>query len=420
MDARGSRSSLAIARVDARGYQWANRGTAELKTFSDAATESTESSGTGAGGTPATRTGAANAGAILTIDLGAIRENYRRLAARVGGATRCAGVVKADAYGLGAAEVAPALAREGCRTFFVAHVEEGLVLRGFLGAGPDIYVLNGLPPGAEPDCAARNLAPVVNSLEQLTAWRRLAARRGTKLPAALQIDSGMARLGMSPREVNVASSDPGTLDGIELRLVMSHLACADEPASPANEAQRLTFERLAAMFPTAPWSLANSSAIFLGTAYHFDLARPGAALYGINPTPGKPNPMRPVVRLAARVIQTRELPGGTGVGYGHIHRTEGPMRAATISLGYADGWPRHAAAGAFYKGVRLPFAGRVSMDSIILDISALPSGALAAGDLVELIGEHQAVDDAARLAGTIGYEILTGLGHRFHRRYLDD
>ncbi|MGO4834741.1 alanine racemase, partial [Rhizobiaceae sp. 2RAB30] len=252
------------------------------------------------------------------------------------------------------------------------------------------------------------------------AWRRLAAQSGTTLPAALEGDSGMARLGMAPDEVEAVSADPDALAGIELRLVMSHLACADEPASPANAAQRVAFERLAAMLPAAPLSLANSSAVFLDAGYHFDLGRPGAALYGINPTPGKPNPMRPVVRLAAKVIQTRDLPGGAGVGYGHIYRTEAPMRAATISLGYADGWPRHAAACAFYKGIRLPFAGRVSMDSIILDISALPPGTLASGDLVELIGDNQGIDDAARLAGTIGYEILTGFGHRFHRRYLNE
>jgi alanine racemase len=359
---------------------------------------------------------AAGAGAILTIDLNAIRENYRRLAARLGGAKRCAGVVKADAYGLGAAEVAPALAQEGCSSFFVAHVEEGMTLRGVLGPAPAIFILNGLPPGAEPDCSVHGLVPVLNSLEQLKAWRRMAVQSGRRLPAALQVDSGMSRLGMAPAEVEAVSRNPEALAGIELELVMSHLACADEPDNPANAAQRAAFERLAAMLPPAPHSLANSSGIFLG----YDLARPGAALYGINPTPGQPNPMRPVVRLAAKVIQTRDLPDGVGVGYGHIFRTAGAMRAATISLGYADGWPRHAVAGAFFKGVRLPFAGRVSMDSIILDISALPPDALATGDLVDLIDDNQAVDDVARLAGTIGYEILTGLGHRFHRRYVDN
>jgi alanine racemase len=200
---------------------------------------------------------------------------------------------------------------------------------------------------------------------------------------------------------------------------MSHLACADDPEHPANERQWLVFERLRKMLPEAPASLANSSSIFLGSAFHFDLARPGAALYGINPTPGEPNPMLPVVRLQAKVVQTRRLEKGAGVGYGHTFHATGPLSAATISLGYADGWHRRAASAAWFEGVRLPFLGRVSMDSIILDISALPAGRLAEGDLVELLGPSQSVDDAAGHAGTIGYEILTSLGPRFHRRYVN-
>ena len=357
------------------------------------------------------------AGAILTIDLGAIRENYRRLKAKLG-KVKCSAVVKADAYGLGAADVAPALAREGCDTFFVAHVGEGIALREVLGQATTIYILNGSPPGAEADCVAHGLAPVINSLQQLTAWRRAAAASGGKLPAALQVDSGMARLGMAPAEVELVAADPRALEGISVDLVMSHLACADEPDNPANALQRRNFEALRAKLPKAAASFANSSGIFLGNDYHYDMARPGVALYGVNPTPGRPNPMLPVVRLAAKVIQTRELPADTGVGYGHTFRTTEPLALATISAGYADGWHRSAAGAAFFKDVRLPFAGRVSMDSIILDISALPSGSLKAGDLVELIGENQTVDDVATIAGTIGYEVLTGLGRRFHRKYV--
>ncbi|MFU0507727.1 alanine racemase [Pseudaminobacter sp. NGMCC 1.201702] len=360
--------------------------------------------------------GLAEAGAVLTIDLEAVRDNYRLLKARLGKA-RCAGVVKADAYGLGAAEVATALAADGCDTFFVAHVGEGLALRDVLGSGPDIYVLNGTPPGAEGACVAAGLITVVNSLEQLAAWRAAANAIGRKLPAALQVDSGMSRLGMAPEEVEQLATDASLLEGVEVKLVMSHLACADEPAHPANAAQKKAFDLLRALLPAAPASLANSSGIFLGEDYHYDLVRPGAALYGINPTPGQPNPMRAVAHLAAKVIQTRTLTGGAGVGYGHTFRTEGPLRAATISLGYADGWHRRAAAGAYFDGVRLPFIGRVSMDSIIIDISALPEGALAAGDLVEIIGPHQTLDVVAGHAGTIGYEVLTDLGHRFHRIY---
>lgn len=357
----------------------------------------------------------AAAGAILTIDLGAIRENYRRLKARLAG-VRCAGVLKADGYGLGAAQVASALMKEGCDIFFVALLGEGIGLREALGPGHDIFVLNGLPPGSEPEALAAGLHPVVNSVAQLKAWREAARATGRKLAAAIQVDSGMSRLGMPPAEVEALAKD--AFDGIDIRFVMSHLACADEPRNPANEAQRLAFERLRGMLPKAPASLANSSGIFLGAPYHYDLARPGAALYGINPTPGEANPMLPVVRLRAKVAQTRSVEDGAGIGYGHTHHARGPLSLATISLGYADGWHRRAASAAWFEGVRLPFVGRVSMDSIILDISALPAGRLGEGDLVELIGPSQSVDDAAAHAGTIGYEVLTSLGARFHRRYV--
>ncbi len=354
------------------------------------------------------------AGAVLTIDLGAIRENYRLLKERLEGA-RCAAVVKADGYGLGAAEVASALRKEGCDAFFVAQAAEGISLRRALGEGPGIFVLNGTHPGAEDACAAAGLTAVANSAAQLAAWQAAARRRGQRLPVAVQVDSGMSRLGMPQAEVE--STGPEAFDGLDLKLVMSHLACADEMGNPVNEMQRKAFEALRRMLPDAPASLANSSGIFLGRAFHYDLARPGAALYGVNPTPGQENPMRQTVRLAAKVIQMRSLEAGIGVGYGHSFRSTAELRMATIALGYADGWPRRAAAVAWHRGRKLPFAGRVSMDTIILDISALSPGELTPGDLVDLIGDRQTIDDIAELSGTIGYEILTGMGRRFHRRY---
>ncbi|QND68107.1 alanine racemase [Mesorhizobium loti] len=364
-----------------------------------------------------TATSEVAAGAILTIDLDAIRENYRRLKARLGD-VRCAGVLKADGYGVGASQVAAALLHEGCDIFFVALLGEGVALRRSIGPGPAIFVLNGIPPGAEPDAVAADLCAVINSVGQLAAWRAAARRAGRKLPAAVQVDSGMSRLGMAPTEVEAVAEDISAFDGIDVRYVMSHLACADEPEHPANERQRLAFERLRKMLPEAPASLTNSSGIFLGARFHYGLARPGAALYGINPTPDKPNPMLPVVRLQAKVAQTRSVEKGAGVGYGHTYHAQGPLSLATISFGYADGWQRRATSAAWFEGVRLPFLGRVSMDSIILDISALPPGKLREGDLVELLGPSQSVDDAAGHAGTIGYEILTSLGPRFHRRYV--
>jgi alanine racemase len=361
----------------------------------------------------------AGAGAVLSIDLGAVRANYRILSQKLGGKP-CAAAVKADAYGLGADEVAKALAREGCDAFFVADVNEGVSLRAALGVKPAIYLLNGLSRGSEQSCVEADLLPVLNSTEQVTLWRQHAARLGRKLPAALQVDSGMARLGMPPAEVEALAADARKFDGIELKLVVSHLACADEPEHPANRAQRAEFERLRALLPQAPASLANSSGIFLGRDYHYDLGRPGAALYGINPTPHLPNPMHRVVGLAARIIQLREIPAGAGIGYGHTFSAKQPMRLATIALGYADGWHRSAVAAAFHQGRRLPFVGRISMDSIILDVAEVPPGSLNSGDLVELIGQHQTVDDVARLAGTIGYEIIASFGQRFHRVYMDE
>ncbi|MGC4024521.1 MAG: alanine racemase [Mesorhizobium sp.] len=358
----------------------------------------------------------ARAGAILTIDLGAVRENYRRLKQQLG-SVPCAAVVKANGYGLGADRVAQALLKEGCKDFFVAHIGEGLSLRRAIGSTPAIYILNGLPPGSEQDAVEAGLTPVLNSLDQLAAWRATAHRSERKLPAVLQVDSGMSRLGMAPGDVDRLAQDPAAFDGLDVVLVMSHLACADEPEHVANEMQRKNFEVLRRKLPSAPASFANSSGIFLGAPYHFDLGRPGVALYGVNPVPGRENPMQPVVRLQAKIIQTREIPADIGIGYGHSALSSAPMRLATVSLGYADGWHRRAAGAAWHNGVRLPFVGRVSMDSIILDISEISPGSLRAGDLVELIGPSQSIDEVAGFAGTIAYEILTGLGDRFERKY---
>ena len=359
---------------------------------------------------------AERAGAILTIDLDAVVANWRLLCAGASGA-ECSAVVKADAYGLGAAQVAGALAKAGCRTFFVAHLEEGMALRAALGPRPRILVLNGTPQGTEGDFVAAGLIPVINTRGSLARWRDHATAMGARAPVALQIDSGMTRLGLSAAEIGAIAADPAAFDGFSVEMVLSHLACADDPQHPASQMQRAAFDRLRAMLPAAPASLGNSSGIFLGPAYHYDLVRPGAALYGINPTPGLANPMRAVAGLRARVLQLRDTEAEIGVGYGHAARTGRVSALATLSLGYADGWPRNASAAAFFGGRRLPFIGRVSMDSIIVDATDCGEPPRE-GDFVELICPEQTVDDIAAAAGTIGYEILTRLGHRFARRYL--
>lgn len=280
-------------------------------------------------------------------------------------------------------------------------------------------MLNGLPPGAEADCAGIGAVPVLNGRDQIDAWARLASRLGRRLPAAIQVDSGMSRLGLSPAELDAL--DAAALAGIAPDLVMSHLACADEPDHPANAAQLAAFAAARRLLPPAPASLANSSGVFLGAAYHFDLVRPGAALYGVNPAPGRANPMRPVVRLQGKVVQTREVGAGAGVGYGLSWTAPGPTRLATVSVGYADGYLRSLSGRgvAWLDGTALPLAGRVSMDTITLDVGAAPEGAIGPGTLIDLISPEHGVDAAAERAGTIGYEILTSLGARYARRYLD-
>jgi alanine racemase len=356
--------------------------------------------------------------AFLTIDLAALAENYRALVRRAGPAA-CAAVVKADAYGLGADRVAPVLAAAGCRHFFVAQVGEGVALRAILGPGAMIAVLNGASPGSEPACAAHDLVPVLNDPAQWDGWQGLARRLGRTLPAILQIDTGMARFGFAPGDLDALIARPDAFAGLDPRLVMSHLACAGEPGHPANAAQLSAFGAVRRRLPAVPASLSASSGLFLGPDYRFDLVRPGAALYGIAPQAQGPNPMRPVIGLRARVMQMRDVPAGTPVGYGHAAVVDRPSRLATVAIGYADGFFRSTAGGAAWcDGCRLPVVGRVSMDSLVLDATDVPPGRLGPGALVDLIGPERDVDAVAAAAGTIGYEVLTGLGHRFHRTYL--
>lgn len=364
-------------------------------------------------------TSAARAGAYLTVDLHAVRANYRTLRA-LGGGAACGAVLKADAYGLGMAPVAAALLREGCRTFFTAHLDEGIRLRELLPAGTTIYVMHGAMPGAARDCLAHDLVPVLNDPGQLVEWRALAAEMRQVLPAALQFDTGMARMGLAPADVERLRQDPAWLDGLRPQLIMSHLACADEAQHPLNARQRQRFDAARAMFPGVPASLANSSGVFLGPGFHHDLLRPGAALYGIHPQPGGGvNPLAQAVSLAARVVQLRSIDAGDIVGYGARYVAPGPRRIATIAIGYADGWLR-ALSGrshAWVDGQPVPFVGTVSMDSITLDVTGVPEERIAPGQSVDLLCAQQTVDDVAAQAGTIGYEVLTRLGSRFARRY---
>ncbi len=356
------------------------------------------------------------AGAVLTIDLDAIAANYRLLRDRLGGA-HCGGVVKANAYGLGMTRVAPTLARAGCAMFFVATLDEGVALRRVV-PDAEIVVLDGALPGTEAAFAEHRLTPALNDLGQIERWAGLARGRG-ELDAIVHVDTGMCRLGLPPYEVERLAAEPDRLDGLRLRLVMSHLACAEERDHPMNAAQLADFNVLRGKLPAAPASLANSSAIFLGADYHFDIARPGVALYGVNPTPGEANPMAEVVRLQGKIVQVRDVDSSQTVGYGASHRVVATGRIATVPVGYADGYPRSLSNQGFAAigDVRVPLVGRVSMDLITLDVSNLRPEQARPGTVVDLIGGACPIGEVAELAGTIGYEILTRLGPRNLRQY---
>ncbi len=370
----------------------------------------------------------AEAGGILTVDLDALAANWRSLARRAAGA-ECAAVVKADAYGTGAARAVPALWNAVCRTFFTAQLAEGIALRKAVPHAA-IYVLNGLLPGTEALYLAHDLRPVLGALPEVEAWRAHAAGRSVP-PAALHVDTGMNRLGL---EVADALALGAAGAGFPLALVMSHLACAEEVGHALTARQAQRFAAVRAAFPGVPGSLANSSGIFLDAALRHDVVRPGYALYGGSPLVGALNPMRGVVGLEARIVQVGVAEDGEAVGYGGDWTARGRRRLAVIAVGYGDGYPRALGSGddrpggdVLVRGVRCPIAGRLSMDLTTIDVTAvagdlahgdLARGDLARGDTVTLIGGELTIDRVAAAAGTIGYQVLTSLGRRHYRRYV--
>lgn len=365
----------------------------------------------------------AGATGVIIIDLRQIAANWRALARRVAPA-ECGAVVKADAYGLGAERVIPALLAAGCRTFFVATIEEASTARR-LASGASVYVLDGILPGAARDLASLGARPVIATLEEAVAWTALVKNGARAAPVAVHIDTGLNRLGMSAAEVaQLARAD--IAQRLDIALVMSHLACADEAKNPMNREQLETFNRLRASLPAARASLAASDGLMLGKEFHFDLVRPGYALYGGQASPQRVTPVAPVVRVSARILQVQNIPAGSRVGYSATYRADGPRRLATVAAGYADGVFRHASAtsaepgGAVaIRGKLAPIVGRVSMDLITVDVTDIGDPPPARGDLVDLIAPELPLEAVGASAKTIGYEVLTRLGARFHRLYLD-
>jgi alanine racemase len=363
----------------------------------------------------------ATATGILTIDLDAIIANWRKLE-KTAVPAECAGVVKANAYGCGAEQVAKALASAGCKTFFVATLEEARVVRSALPTAT-LYALDGFFQNTGDAYAAINCKPVIGDLNELAEWDVFCRRSGWNGGAAIHIDTGMNRLGLTIPEAQgiiprINAGDHG------ITLVMSHLASAELVNNPTNAKQLTAFREIASLFSGVPASLSNSSGIYLGPQFQFDLVRPGAALYGINPTPEADNPMKPVVELKARIVQIRNIERGETVGYGGTWTARRPTRLAIVSAGYADGYFRAASANDGTRGAevvvagkRCPVAGRISMDLVAIDVTDLPANAARRGHMVTLIGEGITLDELAHHFGTIGYEVLTNLGPRYARIY---
>jgi len=364
-------------------------------------------------------------GGTLTIDLAAIEANWRTLARQLP-AVECAAVVKANGYGLGLEQVTTTLARANCKTFFVADVAEARSVRS-RAAEATIYVLNGYTPGLGGAFMKINARPVINSMTELAEWDAFVAANDWRGGAALHVDTGMHRLGISVEEA-AALAPRAQTENHGIALLMSHLACAEIPDHPLTASQIRDFREIHMLYSGIPASLANSSGIFLGNSAHFDMARPGAALYGVNPTPGRANPMAGVVELTGRILQIRSVARDETVGYGATWTAARPSRIAVVALGYADGLLRSGSGTdgkpggqALIAATRCPIVGRISMDLTCIDITELPDGVIAhRGDLATLIGTEITVDDVAASAGTIGYEVLTRLGARCRLVYRDD
>ena len=360
-------------------------------------------------------------GGTLTIDLAAIEANWRALA-RQALTVECGAVVKANAYGMGLEPVTATLAKAGCKTFFVADIAEARRAR-IRAREAAIYVLNGFSPPAADAFAELNAQPVINSTAELAEWDAFVTAQNWRGGAAIHVDTGMNRLGISADEA-AALALRLQQENHGITLLMSHLACAEIAGHPLTANQIRLFRELRMLYHGVPASLANSSGIYVGDTAHFDLARPGAALYGINPTPGQTNPMRNVVELNGRILQVRKVAQGDTVGYGAAWTARRASRIAVVALGYADGLLR-AGSGVDRKGgstaivaeKSCPVVGYVSMDLACVDITDLADNAVRRGDMVTFIGENLPIDEAAASAGTIGYEILVRLGPRCHLVY---
>ncbi len=362
-------------------------------------------------------------GGRLTIDVDAIAANWRSLKGRLALGAECAATVKADAYGTGLMPVSERLWAEGCRTFFTALPTEALALRGAL---PDatIYVLDGVFPGTAQILSDAQLRPVLGSAVEVDEWAEHCAVAGVGHPAAIHVDTGIHRLGLTASEFADAMQTLAENGPFTPSLIISHLACGSDPGHPMNAQQLAKFREITGAYAHIPRSLANSAGVFLGPDFHFDLARPGISLYGGKAIDTAPNPMQTAVKVEARIMQVHDVPVGDTVGYGAAQTARRPLRNAVVAAGYADGMIRSASSSddhpggyAAIGGHKAPILGRISMDMITLDVTGIPEDLARRGAFAEMLGPKVAVSDLAEVAGSIDYEYLTSLGRRFKRIY---
>jgi alanine racemase len=359
---------------------------------------------------------------LITIDLDALEANYRFCSEQLHPVT-CAAVVKADAYGLGVRKIAPVLRKAGCRHFFTATHQEGINLRALL-PDAEIYILEGVTGQSLAAFCDQGLTPVLITPAHGALWAKRARELGHPLPAIIDIDTGMTRLGFGERELRQFLKQPEELEWLDIRYIMTHYACADEPGSDKIRDQLGRFDRLRGLLPPAPTCIGNSAGGLLGQTFSGDMARLGISLFGGNPYRNdslEPGPeLKPVLRVQSLILQIREIEEGTTIGYGATYSAQSRMRIATVGTGYADGYPWSLGnrGVASIGGYRVPVVGRISMDSMMLDVTAVPEELLLTGHMVDLIGPGISLEEVAELAGTINYEILTRLSQRARRKYL--
>lgn len=359
------------------------------------------------------------ANSILLVNLERVAYNFNVLKKKLGN-VECAATLKANAYGVGAGKIAKTLIREGCSTFFLATIDEAIELRKEISStNPRIIVLNGVPRGTESTFREYQLIPTLNDLDQVNRWYDHNKESRVVQPAILHLDTGMNRLGLCEDDLNCLTTSPSKIKAIGLSLIMSHLACSDDLGNKKNEEQLSTFLSMLKFFPGVKASLSNSGGIFLGTPFHFDVARPGIALYGSIPGYEKNNPLKHAISLFAKILQIRDVRRGMTIGYGATHKVKKSTRIATVGVGYADGYQRSLSSKSsiFFRNLSLPLIGRVSMDTITVDISSIPKNDIEVGNFVEIIGDNFTIDEAARIANTVPHELLSGLGRRHLRLY---